>query len=202
MKLRGIQFPITNREEFGFPQIRKINFLFNLNNQTSGADSDGHLLHSTLFFVYFISETPFKFIFLTLSTLFLILSFAFLKFWIFGIVWVLVMFIFVLFAIRNVPDNERVSKIMHVVLFKSGAWYCSLNQSGIRVSPEIVEDVLMKRFKNAGMLAFCLLKWAEKVEKLRAKTSELITPRLSLWPSQASARSCGILWMPWETRGC
>lgn len=31
------------------------------------------------------------------------------------------MFIFVLFVIRNVPDNERVSKIMHVVLFKSGA---------------------------------------------------------------------------------
>lgn len=69
----------------------------------------------------------------------------------------------------------------------------ALNQSGIRVSPEIVEDVLMKRFKNAGMLAFCLLRWAQKVEKLRAKTSELSTPRLSHWPGQGSARSCGIL---------
>ncbi|XP_059314581.1 pentatricopeptide repeat-containing protein At1g77360, mitochondrial isoform X1 [Lycium ferocissimum] len=36
-----------------------------------------------------------------------------------------------------------------------------LDQSGIRVSPEMVEDVL-KRFENAGMLAYRFFEWAEK----------------------------------------
>ncbi|KAK4375542.1 hypothetical protein RND71_006219 [Anisodus tanguticus] len=36
-----------------------------------------------------------------------------------------------------------------------------LDQSGIRVSPEIVEDVV-KRFENAGMLAYRFFEWAEK----------------------------------------
>ncbi|XP_059454370.1 pentatricopeptide repeat-containing protein At1g77360, mitochondrial-like [Corylus avellana] len=36
-----------------------------------------------------------------------------------------------------------------------------LNQSGIRVSPDIVEDVL-KRFENAGMLAYRFFEWAER----------------------------------------
>lgn len=37
----------------------------------------------------------------------------------------------------------------------------ALNQSGIRVSPEIVELVL-KRFENAGMVAYRFFEWAEK----------------------------------------
>lgn len=37
----------------------------------------------------------------------------------------------------------------------------ALNQSGIRVSPDIVEDVL-KRFENAGMLAYRFFEWADK----------------------------------------
>ncbi|GAV71930.1 PPR domain-containing protein/PPR_1 domain-containing protein/PPR_2 domain-containing protein/PPR_3 domain-containing protein [Cephalotus follicularis] len=37
----------------------------------------------------------------------------------------------------------------------------ALNQSGIRISPDIVEDVL-KRFENAGMLAYRFFDWAEK----------------------------------------
>ncbi|KAK9270322.1 hypothetical protein L1049_025900 [Liquidambar formosana] len=37
----------------------------------------------------------------------------------------------------------------------------TLNQSGVRVSPEIVEDVL-KRFDNAGMLAYQFFEWAGK----------------------------------------
>ncbi|KAJ0086903.1 hypothetical protein Patl1_08287 [Pistacia atlantica] len=37
----------------------------------------------------------------------------------------------------------------------------ALDQSGIRVSPEIVEDIL-KKFENAGMLAYRFFKWAEK----------------------------------------
>ncbi|TXG57904.1 hypothetical protein EZV62_015733 [Acer yangbiense] len=37
----------------------------------------------------------------------------------------------------------------------------ALDQCGMRVSPEIVEDVL-KRFENAGILAYRFFKWAEK----------------------------------------
>ncbi|XP_022765904.1 pentatricopeptide repeat-containing protein At1g77360, mitochondrial-like [Durio zibethinus] len=37
----------------------------------------------------------------------------------------------------------------------------ALDQSGLRVSPEVVEDVL-KRFENAGMLAYRFFEWAEK----------------------------------------
>lgn len=37
----------------------------------------------------------------------------------------------------------------------------ALNQSGIKVSPDIVEDVL-KRFENAGMLAYRFFEWAGK----------------------------------------
>ncbi|KAE8728339.1 Pentatricopeptide repeat-containing protein [Hibiscus syriacus] len=37
----------------------------------------------------------------------------------------------------------------------------ALDQSGLRVSPEIVEDVL-KRFENAGILAYRFFEWAEK----------------------------------------
>ncbi|CAI0383385.1 unnamed protein product [Linum tenue] len=37
----------------------------------------------------------------------------------------------------------------------------ALEQSGVRVSPEVVEDVL-KRFENAGMIAFRFFEWAEK----------------------------------------
>ncbi|GKU98470.1 hypothetical protein SLEP1_g11473 [Rubroshorea leprosula] len=36
-----------------------------------------------------------------------------------------------------------------------------LNQSGIKVSPEIVENVL-RRFENAGMVAYRFFEWAEK----------------------------------------
>uniref|UniRef100_A0A7N2MJ66 Pentatricopeptide repeat-containing protein n=1 Tax=Quercus lobata TaxID=97700 RepID=A0A7N2MJ66_QUELO len=37
----------------------------------------------------------------------------------------------------------------------------ALNQSGIRVSPDVLEDVL-KRFENAGMLAYRFFEWAGK----------------------------------------
>ncbi|XP_057987084.1 pentatricopeptide repeat-containing protein At1g77360, mitochondrial isoform X2 [Hevea brasiliensis] len=37
----------------------------------------------------------------------------------------------------------------------------ALDQNGIRVSPEIVEDVL-KKFENAGMVAYRFFEWAEK----------------------------------------
>ncbi|KDP32849.1 hypothetical protein JCGZ_12141 [Jatropha curcas] len=37
----------------------------------------------------------------------------------------------------------------------------ALNQNGIRVSPEIVENVL-KKFENAGMVAYRFFEWAEK----------------------------------------
>lgn len=45
----------------------------------------------------------------------------------------------------------------------------ALNQSGIRVSPEIVEDVLMERFKNAGMLAFCFAQMGWKSREVTSK---------------------------------
>ncbi|KAK9663956.1 hypothetical protein RND81_14G009100 [Saponaria officinalis] len=36
-----------------------------------------------------------------------------------------------------------------------------LDHSGVRISPEIVEDVL-KRFRNAGMISYCFFEWAGK----------------------------------------
>ncbi|EEF42103.1 pentatricopeptide repeat-containing protein, putative [Ricinus communis] len=39
--------------------------------------------------------------------------------------------------------------------------HTALDQNGIRVSPEIVEDVL-RRFENAGMVAYRFFEWAEK----------------------------------------
>ncbi|WCJ44415.1 Tetratricopeptide repeat (TPR)-like superfamily protein [Euphorbia peplus] len=39
--------------------------------------------------------------------------------------------------------------------------HTALDQNGVKVSPEIVEDVL-KRFQNAGMVAYRFFEWAEK----------------------------------------
>ncbi|XP_021896372.1 pentatricopeptide repeat-containing protein At1g77360, mitochondrial [Carica papaya] len=63
-------------------------------------------------------------------------------------------------AMREVSETtEKICKLMMssppVVLDTA------LNQSGMRVSPEVVEEVL-KRFENAGMLAYRFFEWAEK----------------------------------------
>ncbi|KAK3212271.1 hypothetical protein Dsin_016977 [Dipteronia sinensis] len=55
--------------------------------------------------------------------------------------------------------TKRISKIM--VSSPAVVLNTALDQCGMRVSPEIVEDVL-KRFENAGILAYRFFKWAEK----------------------------------------
>ena len=65
----------------------------------------------------------------------------------------------------------------------------ALNQSGIRVSPDVVEDVL-KRFENAGMLAYRFFEWAGKqrnyVHSVRAYHSMI--------ESLAKIRQYQIMW--------
>lgn len=76
-----------------------------------------------------------------------------------------------------------------------------LNQSGIRVSPDIVEDVL-KRFENAGMLAYQFFEWAGKqrnyVHSIRAYHTMIeslakIRQYQIMWDLVNSMRSNGML---------
>ncbi|KAL2339741.1 hypothetical protein Fmac_007681 [Flemingia macrophylla] len=62
-------------------------------------------------------------------------------------------------SIQEVGEaSERVCKVM--MTCPPLALDTALNQTGVRVSPEIVENVL-KRFENAGMSAFRFFEWAE-----------------------------------------
>ncbi|KDO80509.1 hypothetical protein CISIN_1g011643mg [Citrus sinensis] len=65
----------------------------------------------------------------------------------------------------------------------------ALDQSGIRVSPEIVEDVLEK-FRNAGTLAFCFFKWAEKQQNYEHS----VRAYHSMIESLAKIRQYQIMW--------
>lgn len=63
-------------------------------------------------------------------------------------------------ATRHISDpTKTICKIM--MSCPTLALDTALDQSGIRISPEIVEDVLM-RFKNAGMVAYRFFEWAAK----------------------------------------
>ncbi|KAL3736741.1 hypothetical protein ACJRO7_025648 [Eucalyptus globulus] len=63
-------------------------------------------------------------------------------------------------SVREISESLRkISKIM--MSTPALALDTALDQSGIRVSPDTVEDVL-KRFENAGMLAYRFFEWAGK----------------------------------------
>lgn len=63
-------------------------------------------------------------------------------------------------SVEDISDmTERISKIM--ILCPKLGLGLSLDQGGIRISPPVVEEVL-KRFENAGMLAYHFFEWAEK----------------------------------------
>lgn len=64
---------------------------------------------------------------------------------------------------EQMPDiSEPITRLTKIMMScpKSGL-NTMLDQSGVRVTPEIVEDVL-KRFENAGMVAFWFFEWAGK----------------------------------------
>ena len=65
----------------------------------------------------------------------------------------------------------------------------ALNQTGVRVSPDLVESVL-KRFGNAGMLAFRFFEWAEK----QRNYSHSIRAYHSVIESLAKIRQYQIVW--------
>lgn len=65
----------------------------------------------------------------------------------------------------------------------------ALNQAGVRVSPDLVENVL-KRFENAGMLAFRFFEWAEK----QRHYSHSIRAYHSMIESLAKIRQYQIMW--------
>ncbi|PRQ19323.1 putative tetratricopeptide-like helical domain-containing protein [Rosa chinensis] len=63
-------------------------------------------------------------------------------------------------ATRHITDpTKRICKIM--MSCSALTLDTALDQSGVRISPEIVEDVLV-RFKNAGMVAYRFFEWAAK----------------------------------------
>ncbi|KAJ4700738.1 putative Pentatricopeptide repeat-containing protein [Melia azedarach] len=62
-------------------------------------------------------------------------------------------------SMESLSTAKSISKIM--LSSPAVVLDTALDQSGVRLSPEIVEDVL-KRFENAGMLAYRFFKWAEK----------------------------------------
>ncbi|KAI3417660.1 uncharacterized protein J3R85_014341 [Psidium guajava] len=63
-------------------------------------------------------------------------------------------------SVRDISESLRkISKIM--MSTPALALDTALDQSGIRVSPDMVEDVL-KKFENAGMLAYRFFEWAGK----------------------------------------
>ncbi|XP_012078305.1 pentatricopeptide repeat-containing protein At1g77360, mitochondrial [Jatropha curcas] len=72
-------------------------------------------------------------------------------------------------SIRRYSSSEPISEISDVTkkIYKlmmstpAVTLDTALNQNGIRVSPEIVENVL-KKFENAGMVAYRFFEWAEK----------------------------------------
>lgn len=65
----------------------------------------------------------------------------------------------------------------------------TLNQSGIRVTPDIVEDVL-KRFENAGMLCYQFFEWAGK----QRNYSHTIRAYHTMIESLAKVRQYQIMW--------
>lgn len=65
----------------------------------------------------------------------------------------------------------------------------ALNQTGIRVSPDIVENVL-KRFENAGMVAYRFFEWAEKQQNY----SHSIRAYHTMIKSLAKIRQYQIMW--------
>ncbi|KAK7282693.1 hypothetical protein RIF29_11671 [Crotalaria pallida] len=65
----------------------------------------------------------------------------------------------------------------------------ALNQTGVRVSPDLVENVL-KRFENAGMLAFRFFEWTEK----QRNYSHSIRAYHSVIESLAKIRQYQIMW--------
>lgn len=64
---------------------------------------------------------------------------------------------------EQVRDVADVAKNISKVLMSSPQLVIdsALDQSGLRVSPEVVEDVLY-RFRNAGLLAYRFFQWSEK----------------------------------------
>ncbi|XP_050214982.1 pentatricopeptide repeat-containing protein At1g77360, mitochondrial [Mercurialis annua] len=59
-------------------------------------------------------------------------------------------------------SNDVTKKVCKILMSSPAVTLdTSLDQNGVRVSPEIVEDVL-KRFENAGMVAYRFFEWAEK----------------------------------------
>lgn len=65
----------------------------------------------------------------------------------------------------------------------------ALNQNGVRVSPEIVEDVL-KKFENAGMVAYRFFEWADK----QRHYSHSIRAYHTMIESLAKIRQYQIMW--------
>lgn len=91
-------------------------------------------------------------------------------------------------AIEEVSDTtKRICKIM-ISCPKLGL-DTLLDQSGVRVSPDVVEEVL-KRFENAGMLTYRFFEWAGKQHKYEHS----IRAYHSMIESLAKIRQYKIVW--------
>lgn len=89
---------------------------------------------------------------------------------------------------EEVPDvTETVCKVM--MSSPTVTLDAALNQTGVRVSPELVENVL-KRFQNAGMSAFRFFEWAEK----QRNYSHTIKAYHSMIESLLKIRQYQIVW--------
>ncbi|XP_061348053.1 pentatricopeptide repeat-containing protein At1g77360, mitochondrial [Gastrolobium bilobum] len=90
--------------------------------------------------------------------------------------------------IHEVADvTETVCKVM--ISCPIVALDTALNQTGVRVSPDLVENVL-KRFENAGMLAFRFFEWSER----QRNYSHTIRAYHSMIESLAKIRQYQIMW--------
>ncbi|KAK7351099.1 hypothetical protein VNO77_10282 [Canavalia gladiata] len=91
-------------------------------------------------------------------------------------------------AIQEVADaTETVSKVM--MSCPTLGLDTALNQTGVRVSPDLVENVL-ERFENAGMSAFRFFEWAEK----QRNYSHTIKAYHLMIESLAKIRQYQIMW--------
>ncbi|XP_043694663.1 pentatricopeptide repeat-containing protein At1g71060, mitochondrial [Telopea speciosissima] len=69
---------------------------------------------------------------------------------------------------RTMEDSEKICKILSNHSGFSGI-ESSLDRSGVKVSPSLVEEVL-KKLSNAGVLALLFFRWAEKQEGFKHTT--------------------------------
>lgn len=90
--------------------------------------------------------------------------------------------------VQDISDSTR--KLCKVMLScPTLALDTALNQTGIRVSPDLVENVL-KRFENAGMVAYRFFEWAEK----QRNYSHSIRAYHTMIESLAKIRQYQIMW--------